>query len=40
MAPDDILEVAEAKLFVEPPSLSIVVGNPQLELVYQHQVEA
>ncbi len=40
VAPDDILEAAEARLLVGPPSLCIVVGNPQLALVYQHQVEA
>jgi len=37
---DDILEAAEAGLLVGPPLLCTVVGNPQPELVYQHQVEA
>ena len=37
---DEILEAIEAELLVEPPLLCVVVGNPQLDLVYQHQVEA
>ena len=40
VAPDDGLEAAEARLLVGPPLLCTVVGNPQLELVYRHQVEA
>lgn len=40
MAQDAILEATEAELLVGPPVLCLVVGNPQLDLVVQHQVEA
>lgn len=40
VAPDDILEAAEAELLVEPPLSRIAAGNPRLALVCQHQVKA
>jgi len=39
MTPDEVLEATEAEPLM-PPRLCIVVGNPQLDVVYQHQVEA